>query len=117
MCVCFDVCAHCISQPQECGVHGFSDASMQQVAQSLFSRHGSLWARQSLRAQQALQDQARVHIDTRYATLRKEYDSLESERRLILGRIDAVESEEGPAPLCMSAATLTDRDLETWGAT
>ena len=86
---------------------------MTKIAQSLFSRHGSLWARQSVRSQQALTAQARVHIATRSASLRLEYEALESERALILSRV-ADDAEEGPGPLCMSAAALSDRDLAVW---
>ena len=99
---------------QESGDAAFQDVPMEKIVRSLFSRHGSMWARQSIRSQQMLEQRANIHICTRRAELKEEYLALEAERQLILDRVDAV-AEEGVGPLCMSAAALSEQDLMVWG--
>ena len=42
-----------------------------------------------------------------------EYEALESERQMVLSRIDA-DATSGTPPLCMSSAALTEADLKVW---
>ena len=74
---------------QESGDEVYRDVPMQRIAKSLFSRHGSLWARQSLRSQLALQRKAQVHAAGRTAALRDEHHALETERQLLMDRMEA----------------------------
>ena len=99
-------------RPQETGYGPFHDVPMKQIAKSLFSKHGSLWARQSLRSHQFLQAKAKEHVAKRQAALREENEALESQRELLLSRID-VDEESGLGPLCMYAVALSDHDLAT----
>ena len=95
--------------PQEEGVEGY-DAPMHELAGRVIAQRGSWWAKQSLRAQQECWQRAREHQRQRSAELKEMHDDLMSRLDELLVR-QKEESEKVP-PMCMSAAAVSEEDLE-----
>ena len=79
------------------------------LVKGIFSKHGQMWARQSIRAQRELMVHARLHHAARAAEIRSEYESLLAQLDILTAREE--EEQELVPPMCMSAAALTQHDL------
>jgi hypothetical protein len=77
----------------------------QLLVKGVFSKHGQMWARQSIRAQREFMVHARLHHAARAAEIRDEYDSLLAQLDIVAARDE--EERQFVPPLCFSAAALT----------
>jgi len=78
---------------------------MSQMAKTVFSRHGQMWARQSIRSQQEFAARARQHRTQRSHEIAQDMANLTSQLEIVLMREAATDFVP---PVCMSASSLTD---------
>ena len=94
---------------QEAGVAGFQVPN-DVLARTVFSKHGKMWARQTIRAQREFMSHAKLHHAARAAEIRQEYDFLLAQMDILTAR--AEEERDFLPPMCMSVSALTEKDLE-----
>ena len=89
------------------------DKSMRSIARMCFSRHGAIWAQQSLRQQMEWRQRASKAASARKAELGAEWTSLVAEIDLLNDRQEEAHSEL--APVTMSSACWGEEELAVFG--
>ena len=98
-----------IRSRHEMGGQGY-DKSMKVLAQGLFKQHGRLWAQQSLTLKDALAQRARRYAAGKKELNLKEMDDLRVKKEKLVAGIS--EDDAKDKPLTLSAAALTDADVD-----